>query len=152
MSDVDGGCGGGGCDGKKVACIDIVECPICLEVIENADVSAITVKCCNHKFHSICHAHCVAVKNECPLCRAYQCMRTPNDTPCVFGESGDTPAVVAGPESASHLVNIPTSPGIPRMIIHIHRVRGNVRRMIRRRASLICLGCAVAYCGMWFIG
>lgn len=135
-------------DGRSVECIKLVECPICLDVIDNTDVSVITVKCCNNKFHSMCHAHCVAVKNECPLCRACQCMRTPTGLPCISG----IPSVLAGPD-VPHLVGIPHNPDIPHIMIHMQPgVRGNVRHIVRRRTYLLCVVSVVAYCGMWFIG
>jgi len=47
------------------------ECSICLSPL---DGTITTVGCCFKKFHTECLIKCTAIKNECPLCRANNCI------------------------------------------------------------------------------
>jgi hypothetical protein len=132
------------CLGEENLCIEPVECPICLEAIDKVDISAITVKCCNNKFHSVCHGRCVAIKNECPLCRACECVQTQSDDMCIPGVStgSDVP----------HVVGILHNFDMPYRIINIHHsVRcNNIRRVVRRRLYLFCVVSGFVYGCLWF--
>ena len=46
------------------------ECPICLSSLENSSITM--TGCCNKSMHSGCYFRCMALKPECPMCRAAQ--------------------------------------------------------------------------------
>ena len=46
--------------------MDIVECSICLENIENLNLCTLS---CNHTFHADCIITSAINKNSCPICR-----------------------------------------------------------------------------------
>lgn len=46
------------------------DCTICLDELRGGDKSIIIVTCCNNRFHSACYMNFMAIKPECPLCRA----------------------------------------------------------------------------------
>jgi len=49
------------------------ECPICLAPLYD-DTAVITVSCCKKQFHAACLIKCTSQKNECPMCRAKNCI------------------------------------------------------------------------------
>lgn len=46
------------------------ECPICLTSLENSSITM--TGCCSKCMHSGCYFKCMALKPECPMCRAPQ--------------------------------------------------------------------------------
>ena len=48
------------------------ECPICLAPLHGT--AFITVSCCKKQFHAACLIKCTSQKNECPMCRAKDCI------------------------------------------------------------------------------
>jgi hypothetical protein len=48
------------------------ECPICLAPLYGS--AFITVSCCKKQFHAACLIKCTSQKNECPMCRAKDCI------------------------------------------------------------------------------
>lgn len=47
------------------------ECSVCLSPL---DGTITTVGCCSKQFHTRCLIKCTDIKNECPLCRAKNCI------------------------------------------------------------------------------